>query len=119
MAFDDLLSDRVREVISVREGLSERKMFGGLCFMLGGNMACGVMGEEIMVRLDYEEAERALAEPHVRAMDFTGKPLRGMIYVSAEGIASDEQLASWVELGADHAASLPPKKPKAKKARKS
>ena len=83
--------------------------------MINGNMACGTIGEEVMVRLDYEEAERALAEEHVRPMDFTGKPLRGMIYVAAEGLADDADLAGWVEMGADHAASLPPKKPKAKK----
>jgi TfoX/Sxy family transcriptional regulator of competence genes len=112
MAYDEGLADRIRAVLAPREGLSERKMFGGIAFMINRNMACGVIGEELMVRLDHEEAERALAEPHARPMDFTGKPMKGMLYVSAEGIAGDEQLAGWVELGADHAASLPPKAPK-------
>ena len=112
MPYDEQLADRVRDVLAPRVGLSERKMFGGLAFMINGNMACGVIGTELMIRLDYEEAERALAEEHTRPMDFTGKPLRGMVYVSAEGIAGDEQLASWAEAGADHAASLPPKQPK-------
>jgi len=112
MAYDEALADRVRDVLAAREGVSERKMFGGLCFMINGNMACGPMGDELMVRLGHEEAERALTEPHARPMDFTGKPMRGMIYVTAEGLADDRDLAGWVELGADHAASLPPKKPK-------
>jgi hypothetical protein len=77
--------------------------------MINRNMACGVLGDELMVRLDYDDAERALAEEHVRPMDFTGKPLRGMVYVGTEGIAADAELASWVDAGADHAASLPPK----------
>ena len=112
MAYDTELATRIHDLLAPREGLSERKMFGGIAFMVGGNMACGVIGSELMVRLDHSDAERALAEEHVRAMDFTGKPMRGMIYVAAEGIESDEDLASWVDAGADHAASLPPKKPK-------
>jgi TfoX/Sxy family transcriptional regulator of competence genes len=109
MAYDEVLADRVRAALALRAGLTERKMFGGLAFMVGGNMACGVIGDELMVRLDYEDADRALAEPHVRPMDFTGKPLRGMVYVGPEAIRSDDELASWVEMGADRAASLPPK----------
>ncbi len=113
MAFDELLADRARGVLAPREGVSERKMFGGLCLMVGGNMACGVLGDELMVRLDPADAERAVEEPGVRVMDFTGRPIKGMIYVGSERLTSDEGLAEWVEAGADHAASLPPKKPKA------
>jgi TfoX/Sxy family transcriptional regulator of competence genes len=109
MAYDEALADRLRTVLSVREGLSERKMFGGIGFMLGGNMACGVHGEELMVRLDPEESERALAEPHVRVFDITGRPMKGWILVGPEALRSDEHLASWVDAGADFAASLPPK----------
>jgi len=109
MAYDEALAERVRSAIAPREGVSERKMFGGLAFMVNRNMACGVIGDELMVRLDYEDAERALGEEHVRPMDFTGKPLRGMVYVAAAGISADADLASWVDAGADHAASLPPK----------
>jgi TfoX/Sxy family transcriptional regulator of competence genes len=85
-------------------------MFGGIAFMLAGNMAVGVIGEDLMVRLDPADAEKALAEPHTRPMDFTGKPMKNMVYVDAEGTASDEDLTAWVEAGADHAASLPPKR---------
>lgn len=109
MAYDEALADRIRILLAAREGVSERKMFGGLAFMVNRNMACGVIGDELMVRLDYEDAERALGEEHVRPMDFTGKPSRGMVYVAPEGIATDAELGSWVDAGADHAASLPPK----------
>jgi len=109
MAYDEALAERVRSLLAAREGVSERKMFGGLAFMVNRNMACGVLGDELMVRLDYEDAERALGEEHVRPMDFTGKPLRGMVYVATAGIAADADLGSWVDAGADYAASLPPK----------
>lgn len=84
-------------------------MFGGIAFMLAGNMAVGVIGEDLMVRLDPADAEKALAEPHTRPMDFTGKPAKNMVYVDPQGTASDEDLAAWVEAGADYATSLPPK----------
>jgi TfoX/Sxy family transcriptional regulator of competence genes len=109
MAFDEALADRIRDVLAPRPELSERKMFGGLAFMLAGNMAVGVIGEDLMVRLAPEDADRALAEPHTRPMDFTGKPAKNMVYVDPEGTASDEELAKWVEAGADYAMSLPPK----------
>jgi TfoX N-terminal domain len=109
VAYDEALAERVRDVISVRDGFSERKMFGGIGFMLRGNMACGVSGDELMVRLDAEGAEKALAEEHVRVFDMTGRPLKGWILVGPEATASDENLAGWVDAGADFAASLAPK----------
>jgi hypothetical protein len=109
MAYDEVLADRVRELVSLRQGASERKMFGGIAFMLEGNMACGVLGDELIVRLGPEEGERALAEPHTRAFDFTGRPMRGFVVVASEGVADDEALAGWVDAGADFAASLPAK----------
>lgn len=84
-------------------------MFGGIAFMLAGNMAVGVTGEDLMVRLDPGDAERALAEPHTRPMDFTGKPMKNMVYVGPHGTERDEDLAAWVEAGAGYASSLPPK----------
>jgi hypothetical protein len=84
-------------------------MFGGIAFMIAGNMATGVIGDDLMVRLDPADAERALTEPHVRPMDFTGKPSRGMVYVDPVGTEGDRALTAWVEAGADFAASLPPK----------
>jgi hypothetical protein len=96
-------------VISLRENITEREMFGGIAWMLAGNMACGVLGDELIVRLSHEEAERALAETHTRVFDFTGRPSRGMVVVGPEGTGTDEGLAAWVDAGADHAASLPAK----------
>ena len=109
MAFDEALADRVRDLLSARSEVSERRMFGGIAFMVAGNMAVGIVGDDLMVRLDPADAERALSEPHTRPMDFTGKPARNMVFVDSEGTASDSDLASWVDAGADFATSLPPK----------
>jgi TfoX/Sxy family transcriptional regulator of competence genes len=109
MAFDEALADRIRDILAPRPELTERKMFGGIAFMLAGNMAVGIVGDDLMVRLDPVDAEKALGEPHTRPMDFTGKPMKNMVYVDSQGTASDEDLASWVEAGADYASSLPPK----------
>jgi hypothetical protein len=109
MAYDETLAERVREVISLRADVTEKKMFGGIAWMVAGNMAVGVLGDELMVRVSREEYERALAEPHVRQMDFTGKPMRGFVVVGVDGIAAEEDLAGWVDAGADYAGSLPAK----------
>ena len=109
MAYDEALAERIRELISLREDVSERKMFGGIAWMLAGNMACGVIGDELLVRVGPEERERALAEPHTREFDFTGKPMRAFVCVTPEGTADDDELEGWVDAGAGFAASLPPK----------
>lgn len=109
MAFDEALADRIRDVFAPREAVTERRMFGGIAFMVGGNMAVGVVGDDLMVRLEPAEAERALSEQHTRPMDFTGRPAKNMVYVDPEGTASDTDLAGWVDAGADYAATLPPK----------
>ena len=109
MAYDEELADRVRDALAPRSGLSERKMFGGIAFMLDGNMAVGIVGTDLMVRLEPEEAQRALHEDHVRPMDFTGRPPKSMVFVAEEALVGDDDLAAWVDAGADHAATLPPK----------
>ena len=109
MAFDEELADRVRNLLAPRPEISERKMFGGIAFMVAGNMACGVLGEDLIVRLGEDESEKALAEDGVRPFDFTGKPMKNIVYVSPERTTDDAGLADWVETGADFAASLPPK----------
>jgi TfoX/Sxy family transcriptional regulator of competence genes len=109
MAFDEALADRIRDLLGPRADVTERRMFGGIAFMVAGNMAVGIVGDDLMVRLDPADVERALSEPHTRPMDFTGKPAKNMVFVDAEGTASDSDLAGWVEAGADFAASLPPK----------
>jgi TfoX/Sxy family transcriptional regulator of competence genes len=109
MAYDEDLAERVRDVISVRDRVTERKMFGGIAFLVAGNMACGVLGDELIVRLGDTDGEKALAEDGVRPFDFTGKPMKRIVYVSPDRTSDEAGLAEWVEAGADYAASLPPK----------
>jgi hypothetical protein len=109
VAYDEQLADRVRELIAPRADVSELKMFGGIGFTIAGNMAVGVIEEDLIVRLDPDDAEKALAEDGVRVFDFTGRPMKGWIFVSAERTASEDGLAGWVDAGADFATSLPPK----------
>ena len=118
MAYDHDLADRARAVLPDGEAVSERQMFGGLTFMLGGHMLCGVVKDALVVRLGPEGARRALEQPHVRPMDFTGRPLTGMVFVEPAGLA-DTALQRWVRDAADHARGLPPKqaKPAARKRR--
>jgi TfoX/Sxy family transcriptional regulator of competence genes len=109
MAYDEGLAQRVRERLTGQPGLSEKKMFGGLCFLLGGNMCCGIVGEELMLRVGKEAYEITLARPHAREMDFTGRAMRGMVYVGNEGLADDSDLAAWLAPATSFAGSLPPK----------
>jgi len=97
MAYDERLADRIRTALHGRDDVVEKKMFGGLTFMVAGKMACGVVHEELMVRVGPHGHDSALAEPHTRPMDFTGRPMRGMIYIDPEGIASDGDLARWLD----------------------
>jgi TfoX/Sxy family transcriptional regulator of competence genes len=112
MAFDEGLADRARAALGDVRGVTEIRMFGGLCFTVRGNMAVGVTGGELMVRLAPEDGEAALAQSGVRPMDFTGKPMKGFIYVAAQGVKTDRMLKKWVSQGVAFASSLPPKKPK-------
>jgi TfoX/Sxy family transcriptional regulator of competence genes len=115
MAYDEDLAERVRAALGSVKGVTEIKMFGGLCFTVGGNMAVGVSGDDLMVRLPPEEGEGALAERGARPIDFTGRPMRGFVYVGPEGLGSEPALRRWVDRGAAFAASLPPKTAKPKK----
>jgi TfoX/Sxy family transcriptional regulator of competence genes len=109
VAYDEVLAERVRDALALAAELAERKMFGGLAFMLRGNMCCGVVGDELVVRVGPQGHTDALAAPHVRPMDFTGRPMTGMVYVGRDGVAADGDLRGWVERGAAHARALPPK----------
>ncbi len=109
MAYDEGLAQRLREILEDRRDVTERKMFGGLAFLLDGNMCVGVTAEELMVRVGPEAHARLLEEPHARPMDFTGRPMKGFVYVESEGFESDEDLRRWVERGIEFAVSLPPK----------
>jgi len=109
MPYDEALAERVRDLLTERSDLREKKMFGGLCFLLGGNMACGITSETLMVRVGKDAYESSLAEPEAAEMTFTGRAMRGMVYVEPESLIDDAILAKWVGRGVAYAGSLPPK----------
>ncbi len=113
MAYDETLAERIRQALTGTRGVTERRMFGGICFMLGGNMTCGLVGDTLMLRVGPEAYESCLALPHVREMDFTGRPLRGYIYVAPAGLKTDRNLASWLDRALRFARTLPVKQSKA------
>ena len=109
MAFDEGLAERVRGLTSDQPDMYEQKMFGGLCFLQQGNMCFGIVGSELMVRVGVDAYDDALALPHAREMDFTGRSMRGMVYVAEDGISEDDDLTVWLRKGIALAESLPPK----------
>jgi TfoX/Sxy family transcriptional regulator of competence genes len=109
MAYDESLAARIRQALNDEPGVLEKKMFGGLAFMASGNMACGVVGDELMVRVGPDAYDDALARPHARICDFTGRPMKGLVMVGRSGFQSDADLASWLQAGAAFARSLPAK----------
>jgi TfoX/Sxy family transcriptional regulator of competence genes len=109
MAFSEALAARVRQALGRPSGLTERKMFGGLAFLLNGNMCCGVVSDRLMLRLGENGAAEALTEPHAHVMDFTGKPMKSMVYVDPAGLESEEALRQWVRRAVSYASSLPAK----------
>ena len=109
MAYDEGLAQRIRELLAEQPELVEKKMFGGVGFMVQGNMAVGVIDDELMVRIAKEETDGALEEPGTRIFDFTGRPMKGWVMVREAGIADQDGLTSWVTRGVDYALSLPAK----------
>lgn len=109
MAYDPVLAQRIRESLSEGTGIMEMKQFGGIGFMVNGNMACGVIGNELIVRVGPEGYESALELPHARPFDFAGKPSRGWVYVASPGFESDGDLRAWVQRGISFASTLPAK----------
>ena len=110
MAFDEALADRVRTVVGRRAGLVEKKMFGGIAFLIHGNMSVGVHGDELIVRIAPETTDAALKEKGARLFDITGRPMKGWLLVGGPGIAGADALAKWIRRGVDYASSLPKKK---------
>jgi TfoX/Sxy family transcriptional regulator of competence genes len=110
VAYNEKLADRVRAMVGNGPEVSERKMFGGLAFMLNGNMFCGITRDDLMVRVGPERFEEALASPGARPMDFTGRPMKGMVFVGQEGHGTESQLRGWVEQTMEYARGLPAKK---------
>ncbi|HEY2537540.1 MAG TPA: TfoX/Sxy family protein [Solirubrobacteraceae bacterium] len=110
MAYDEDLAHRIREQLAEETAVTERSMFGGLAFMLGGNIAVGISsGGELMVRVGPQEYAKALARPHTRIFDMTGRAMKGWVLVATEGFATKRQLAAWVGRGVAFARTLPPK----------
>ena len=106
MAYDEALAARIRTRIGDHPALTEREMFGGIAFMIGGNMAVGVHGDDLMVRVGKAGHDAAVARPGARIMDFTARPMVGWITVTREGFADDSDLDTWVDLGVTFAGSL-------------
>lgn len=107
MAYDEGLAERIREVLEPQRGMSEKKMFGGICFLLDGKMCCGVVKDALMVRVGAEGHAAALRRPHARPMDFTGRPLKGFVFVSQDGLESVQELEGWIDLGVSVARAAP------------
>ena len=109
MAYDESVAQRVRAELDGMPGLVEKKMFGGVGYILLGNMAIGVLGSNLIVRVGATEYAEALAQPHVKVFDMTGRPMKGWVLVSPDGIMAEEDLRRWIEQGVTFALSLPPK----------
>ena len=106
MAYDEKLAARVRAVLPARASVMERKMFGGLALMLDGKMLCGILGDELIVRVGPERYPEALGKSHARPMDFNGRPMRGYVYVAAAGVKTPKQLVPWLASAMSYVATI-------------
>jgi TfoX/Sxy family transcriptional regulator of competence genes len=113
MSYDEDLAIRIRKCLADRTDVVEKKMFGGLCFMVGGAMCCGLTKTDFMVRVGPDRYDEALAQPHARPMDFTGRPLKGMVYVAPEGLRTHAALAKWVRRGLEFVSGVQKRRPRA------
>ncbi|MDA2918383.1 TfoX/Sxy family protein [Desulfobacterota bacterium AH_259_B03_O07] len=110
MAYNEELAHRIRKIFKGKNRISKKKMFGCLSFMLGGHMCCGVLNDDLVVRVGPDGYEHALAQRHVRPMDLNGGSLRGFVFVDPKGFATYDSLMTWIEMGIKFTPSLPPKK---------
>ena len=109
MAYDERLAERVRDALGGHAGISERRMFGSVGFLLDGNMCCGVHGEELILRLTEEDAKDVLADPHGRPFDLAPRPMKGWVMMHSDAVETETDLWSVLESAVDFASSLPPK----------
>jgi hypothetical protein len=109
MAYDEVLAGRVSEIITSLPGLEEKKMFGGVGYLLNGNMSVGVYKENLIVRVGHEGFEEKMSMPHTVSFDITGKAMKGWLMVEPGGVESDEDLQYWIDQGVEFARSLPSK----------
>ena len=115
MAYNEELADRIRQALKRHKNLEEKKMFGGLAFLLGGRMCCGVLNDNLVVRVGPERYAAALSQAHTRPMDFNGRPLTGFVYVGLRGVKTDAALAKWLREATEYALTLPEGKAGAKR----
>lgn len=115
MAYDEALAERVRRALKSEAQITEKKMFGGVAFLLEGKMSLGILGKDLVVRVNPQEQDKLLLYPHVRPMDFTGRPMKGFLYVAPKATASGAGLASWIKRSLAFAKTLPAKKKPKKK----
>ncbi len=109
MAYDEGLAERLRELCAENAGITEKKMFGGLCFLSRGHMFVGIVGEALMARVGPDAYEKALRRPHARVMDFSGRPMKGYVFVDPPGFEEDRDLERWVGDGLKFVGTLPDK----------
>jgi len=109
MAYDEVVAERVRSALGKIPGIVEKRMFGGIAFMVRGNMCCGVIGDRLMLRVGPKGYDAALARPNAKPMDSTGTPMKGLVYVEPAGYSSPRDLMEWIERALDFALSLPAK----------
>ncbi|MFN8546627.1 MAG: TfoX/Sxy family protein [Candidatus Eisenbacteria bacterium] len=109
MAYNEQIASRIRQSLLRSKGISEKKMFGGICFLRHGHMFAGVTGSALMARVGKPLYEDSLAREHVRVMDFTGKPMAGYVFVDEPGVATEDELRFWLTRCLDFVATLPPK----------
>jgi TfoX/Sxy family transcriptional regulator of competence genes len=107
VVYDEALASRVRAALGAQPGIEEKKMFGGLSFMVGGQMCCGVLKNDLVVRVGEEQFDDALAQPYARPFDFTGRPSTGIVYVAADGLTGDRALDAWVQRGVRYVTAHP------------
>ena len=107
MAYNEELAERVREALADRTDVEEKRMFGGLTFMVGGQMCCGVLKNDLVVRIEPDEFDALVAQPHVRPFDFSGRPMQGMVYVENSAFVDARVLRTWVQRGIDYVAAHP------------
>jgi hypothetical protein len=109
VAFDEQLAERVRKLLSGERSLEEKRMFGGLAFMINGHMCCGIVNRDLVLRVGRDEYKELLSRPHARQMDFTGRSMGGFLYVSPAGVRSARELRAWIGQSLRFIAFLPPK----------
>lgn len=109
MAYDEGLAERVRDALSDCGDITEKRMFGGLCFMVTGHMCCGIVDDTLMARVGPQAYDECLKQPHAREMDFTGRPMKGLVFVGPGGLEEDDELTAWMDRCLAFVSSLPAK----------